>query len=493
MKEILDSATMRRCDQRTIEEHHVPSLVLMERAALSVAVEIRTNFKEALNITVVCGPGNNGGDGVAIARMLKIAGKNVRCIVLGNQEKFTEQLSSEIAMAESYGLKIEYDIDEEAFEKADLVVDAMFGIGLTRGLSGQFEYAAQLMNQCALQVVAVDIPSGYDADCGKLLGQVGVQAHTTVTFAYMKKGLVLGDCKKAAGKVIVADVGIYLDREKDSFATIVDSDILHLLPPRPVDANKGTCGKLLVIAGSKNIYGACYLSAKAALRAGTGLVKIYTHTNNIASIQQGLPEAMYLGYTEYNKEELLQQISWADTILMGPGLGTSELSQDIVKTVLENPSKPMIIDADGLNIAAQNKELLKQAAAKAPIIITPHLKEMERLCGTPVAQINNDMENVAKSFADEYKITVILKNFTTIIASANTINYVTSGDEGLATPGSGDVLAGIVSSLVGQKILPQIAVLAATYIHGAAGHMASEELGTRAVLASDIIENIHRF
>ena len=492
MTELLSAKQMQACDKRTIEKHQIPSLVLMERAALKVVETIEKEYENANSFSVVCGPGNNGGDGVAIARLLRLKGKTVDCMVLGDSEKFSEQLKQEIKIAESYGLTIHNKLIEESIEQADLTIDAMFGIGLSRGLSGEYDYAAAIINQGANRVLAVDIPSGYNADSGKLLGETGVRADITVTFAYMKKGMLLGDCKAAVGKMVVADVGIYLERGTDQYEILIDDDIFKFVKSRAVDANKGSCGKLLVIAGSESIYGACYLSAKSALTTGTGLVKIYTHKNNIASIQQNLPEAMYAGYDEYNEKDLSEEIKWASTALIGPGLGTSDMSKRILKQVLSEVTYPLIIDADGINLLAEEemKELFKETSARVPVVITPHLKEMERLTGVKVSDINYNMEQVAMDFAKEYGCIVVLKNFTTIITDGTQVFYVNSGNEGLATPGSGDVLAGAIASLISQKVNPKIdvAVCAATHLHGKAGTLASKKYGVRGVLARHIID-----
>jgi len=494
MKPILSAAQMQKCDNNTIERHGVPSLVLMERAALSCFEVIEEKYPKVRKIVALCGPGNNGGDGVAIGRLLKLKGKEVSIVVLGDKEKFSTQLKDEIDIASSYGLPIFYSYQENLVEEADLVVDALFGIGLSRGLAGQFESAVIHTNENAKAVLAVDIPSGYDADCGKRLGNVGISANETVTFAYMKKGLILGDCKEAAGDITVADVGIYLETPSEDLDLLIDEDLP--LPKRRATANKGTCGKVLVIAGSSQIYGACYLSAKAAISAGSGLVKIYTHKNNIRAIQDNLPEAMYIGYEDFDRDELLAQMDWADVILMGPGLGTKKVSENIVKNVLENTKKPTVIDADGINIVALNKNLLKEAAGRTSIILTPHLKEMERLTGKPLSDINYSMEETAIDFVEEYSCTLILKNFTSIVAGLDRpVSYCISGNEGLATAGSGDVLAGLVASLVGQKDVSDSynAAVLATSIHGKAGRCASEKYGTRGVLAGDIIEEIRGY
>ncbi|SDB31356.1 NAD(P)H-hydrate epimerase [Pseudobutyrivibrio sp. YE44] len=497
MNKILSAAEMKACDSETIERFGVPGLVLMERAALAVCDTILKEYPSAKNIGVFCGPGNNGGDGVAVARILHNKGVGVKVMMLGDAKRYSESLRHELKIAVNYGVEIIYpwNVDDyslkeftKLFSHCDLYVDAMFGIGLTRGLGGEYETAAIFMNESEKPTVAVDMPSGFDTDSGKLLGEIGVQADRTVTFGYMKKGLILGECKVASGNISVEDVGIY--NTKEDTAKLLDDTILKGVKPRPVTANKGTCGKVLVIAGSESIYGACYLAAQAALVTGSGLVKIYTHANNIEAIQQALPETMYKGYTAFDETEVLEQINWADSIILGPGFGTSDLSMSILETVARNSKVPVIVDADGLNLLAKNIEMLNDMTARVPVVLTPHLKEMERLCNIPVSEINYDMENVAKSFAATHNCTVVLKNFTTVIANVNTIFYCNSGNQGLATPGSGDVLAGIIGALLGQKMEAEEAAAAGAYIHGAAGTIATYEKGIKGLLARDIIAQI---
>ncbi len=485
MKNILTAKEMKSFDEATIAKHKVPSMVLMERAAISVNDLIDDKYPEVESICVLCGPGNNGGDGVAVARLLYLKGYNASAILIGDKKKFSNQLNEQIEIAKSYNVPLKYGFDSNVY--ADLFVDAMFGIGLKRGLEGEFAAAAKHINDSGKPIIAVDIPSGLDTDCGRILGEVAVKANMVVTFAYLKKGLILGECKDYVDEIFVADVGIYGDPTN---SYLLGEEVLDLIPERQATANKGTCGKILVVAGSESIYGACYLSAKAALVTGSGLVKIYTHTNNISSIQQALPEAMYLGYESFNKKELLEQMNWADVILIGPGLGTSQLSEAIMTTVLEKADKPMIIDADGINLAAKNMELLKAASDRIEIILTPHLKEMERLTGIKVSKINYSMEEVAKEFIKKIKCTLILKNFTTVIAAENKIYYCISGNQALATPGSGDVLSGVVSSLAGQGLSAANSATIGAYIHGVAGTNASRNRNIKSVLASDIIQEL---
>ncbi len=492
MRPILSAAEMKKCDIATTEIHHIPSLVLMERAAESVVDYVNKMYSIGDRIYVLCGPGNNGGDGVAIGRMLHLQGYYSKIVLLGAEEKYSTQLREQVEIARSYGAEIVTRIDEEDLSKADVFVDALFGIGLTRGLSGEYELAACIVNKSNKPVIAVDIPSGYDTDCGKLLGNVGVQAETTITFAYMKKGLLLGECKAAAGNILVADVGIYVDEKSETYSQLLDESILNELPQRAVTANKGSCGKLLIIAGSENIYGACYLAAKAALTVGAGLAKIFTHKNNIYSIQQALPEAMYYGYEEYEEDELIKDINWADVILIGPGLGMGDVSKKILETVLIHTDTPVVIDADAINLCGLNISLLKQASEGREIILTPHLKEMERLCNRPVSDINYEMENIASTFVKENNVTLVLKNYTSVIATKRGTYYSASGNEGLATPGAGDVLAGIISGLVAQGLSVELAAEIGTFLHGQCGEKASKKVGIKAVLASDIIEELKK-
>ena len=499
MKPILSSEQMKTWDSKTIEHFGIPSLVLMERAALAVSDDILSSYPNNPKIGIICGPGNNGGDGVATARILHNKGFSVKTLILGDSKKYSPQLRQELEIAGNYGVEIIYpwNIDDvsskvlsKIFSHCNLLVDAMFGIGLTRGLCDEFAAAAEYINNSGKTVWAVDIPSGYSTDSGKLIGTVGVRANKTITFAYMKKGLILGDCKVACGQVKVADVGIYCDDSQ--VAMLLDDTILQSVPKREPTANKGTCGKVLVIAGSENIYGACYLSAKAALVTGAGLVKVYTHKNNISSIQQNLPEAMSESYDSFNEDQLKNEIAWASAIIIGPGLGTSETAEAIVKTVAAEAQMPVIIDADGLNVLAKNLSQLDSLSSRVPVILTPHLKEMERLSGTAVEEMNYDMEQVAQSFASAHGCTVVLKNHTSVVATANTVYYCNSGNEALATAGSGDVLAGIIGGLLGQKCDSQLAAAAGTYIPGKAGTLASHQVGIKGLLAGDIVSYINR-
>lgn len=494
MKYILNAAQMRAFDKDTINNHHIPSLVLMERAAMACFDKISKLFSTKAKIGIFAGCGNNGGDGVAIGRLLHLAGYEVSILLLGNPNKYSDSLNEEIAIAASYKVKIlsaaSFGLTATLsdFDNCSLLVDAILGIGQKREVTGDFAQAVAYINNSSAQVLAVDIPTGYDTDTGSSLGPC-VFADYTITFSYMKKGLILSDCALHCGQLTVADVGIYEDfGPKDFKSQLLDDDILFLLPKRPKAANKGSQGKVLIIAGSQTIYGACYLSAAAALITGSGLVRIYTHTNNIVSIQQALPEAMYTGYTSFDEEELTSLLKWADTILIGPGLSTSDLANNILCSCLNHVSVPIVIDADGINLTAQHLTLLDKLTEKGiPVVLTPHLKEMERLTGLPLNEINKNMENTALDFVKKHPVTLVLKNYTTLITGDKCNFFCTSGNEGLATPGSGDVLAGIIASFLGQGLSSQKAACLGAYVHGLSGRKASEIKGTQGLLARDII------
>lgn len=496
MKQILSAGQMSSVDTYNIEEMGMPSLVLMERAALS-CVEIIENLIHQNKYTsnsvgVICGIGNNGGDGVAIARILHNKGIKSSYIIIGNKEKCSYQLNEEIKIASRYGVNRCELLSE--MDSCDILVDALFGIGLSREVTGVYKDAISYINNSNKAVLSVDIPSGYNSDNGSVMG-TGVKADYTVTFAYIKKGLLLNECYLNRGDLTVADVGIYinstnsdsvLDNSAHMCYLLEKSDINKYIPATKASDNKGTRGNVLVIAGSENIYGACYLSAKAALCSGSGLVKIYTHENNIQTIQASLPEAMYDSYSSFDMKKLDELLSRAKSLLIGPGLGTSETSEKILEYVIKNANCPIVIDADGINILAKSKELL--ICANSTIVLTPHLKEMSRLCNDTVENILHDMEKYAVDFGKEYNVNIILKNFTSFIYT-NANNYINiTGNEGMATAGSGDVLAGILVSLIGQGVPFDIAPALASLIHGQAGERASLKKGIRQMTASDIID-----
>ena len=331
----VNAAQMKAADQYTIQKLGVPSLELMEHAA-QACVQVLEDEKVYLShVCVVCGSGNNGGDGFAIARILQNNRYSVETFCVGNPEHYTEETQEQMHRLQECGGKITYGMPQE--DSYSVVIDAVFGVGLSRKVEGRYRQVIEQMNRMRGTKFAVDIPSGLSATTGCILG-CAFKADYTVTFQLKKIGLELSQGRTMAGRVIVPDIGISTDSicEDQEIVRTAGKDIYRkMLPDRPEDSNKGTYGRLLVIAGSKGMAGAAYLNAHAAYMTGAGLVRIYTSSDNREILQTLLPEAIVTTYEEYNKEELLSLLTWADGVCIGSGLGMSRLSEKILKTVIE--------------------------------------------------------------------------------------------------------------------------------------------------------------
>lgn len=488
----VNAAQMKAADQYTIQKLGVPSLELMEHAA-QVCVQVLEDEKFDLShVCVVCGSGNNGGDGFAIARILQNNRYSVETFCVGNPEHYTEETQEQMYRLQECGGKITYGMPQE--DSYSVIIDAVFGVGLSRKVEGRYRQVIEQMNRMRGTKFAVDIPSGLSATTGCILG-CAFKADYTVTFQLKKIGLELSQGRTMAGRVIVPDIGISTDSicEDQEIVRTAGKDIYRkMLPDRPEDSNKGTYGRLLVIAGSKGMAGAAYLNAHAAYMTGAGLVRIYTSSDNREILQTLLPEAIVTTYEEYNKEELLSLFTWADSVCIGSGLGMSRLSEKILKTVIEYVKVPCLIDADGLNLLAENKNYLNQMAERR-FVITPHMKEMSRLTGTPVEELKADRIQILKDFISRYRITCVLKDSRTLIASEEKgIRMNLTGNSAMAKAGSGDVLAGVISGWMVQGKEAEDAAELGTYIHGLSGDLAKFEKGVYSVMARDLIEYISK-
>lgn len=490
MNILVDSRQMKNCDNNTIHHFGMPSLVLMERAALGVAEEIEKNVQTGSRILLVWGTGNNGGDGLAVARMLWQKAYDVTVVLIGDCQKASKETKQQREICEAYGIELQEEIPEENF---DVVVDALFGIGLSRDLQGKYFEVVKQMNDINAYKVAVDIPSGIHADTGAVMG-IAFRADITITFAFQKLGLLLYPGAEYAGKTIVKEIGI----TKDSFleevtAYEVEERDLEKIPKRRDYSNKGTFGKVLVAAGHKNMAGAAFLSGKAAYATGAGLVKIMTEEANRTILQQLLPEAVLETYEPGQEldEPLKNSMEWADVIVAGPGIGTAETSEKIIKVILENAKVPVILDADGLNIVANHTEWLKER--KAPVIVTPHLGEMARITKKSIFDIQKQLLQVAREFAERYNVICILKDARTITALPDGTVFVnTSGNNGMATAGAGDVLTGVIAGLVAQSMELKAAAPVGVYLHGKGADELLTQTGTYGMMAQDIIEGVRQ-
>lgn len=488
----VNAAQMKAADQYTIQKLGVPSLELMEHAAQACVQVLEDEKFDLSHVCVVCGSGNNGGDGFAIARILQNNRYSVETFCVGNPEHYTEETQEQMYRLQECGGKITYGMPQE--DSYSVIIDAVFGVGLSRKVEGRYRQVIEQMNRMRGTKFAVDIPSGLSATTGCILG-CAFKADYTVTFQLKKIGLELSQGRTMAGKVIVPDIGISTDSicEDQEIVRTAGKDIYRkMLPDRPEDSNKGTYGRLLVIAGSKGMAGAAYLNAHAAYMTGAGLVRIYTSSDNREILQTLLPEAIITTYEEYNKEDLLSLLTWADGVCIGSGLGMSRLSEKILKTVIEYVKVPCLIDADGLNLLAENNNYLNQMAERR-FVITPHMKEMSRLTGTPVEELKADRIQILKDFISRYRITCVLKDSRTLIASEEKgIRMNLTGNSAMAKAGSGDVLAGVISGWMVQGKEAEDAAELGTYIHGLSGDLAKFEKGVYSVMARDLIEYISK-
>ena len=490
MKRVVNSKEMKQCDESTIKHFGVPSLVLMERAALSVAGCAAGNIPCAGSVLIVCGNGNNGADGLAVARLLYQKGMRVCVVQTEDNGKRTEENITQRNILKAYGIPVLEEMPENGTYQC--VIEALYGIGLTRPVTGKTAGWIRQMNQMEGYKIAVDMPCGVSADHGAVY-EPAFCADATVTFAYPKAGQLLYPGREMCGMLTVADIGItdesWQGRRPSCYA-LESADPGQMLPVRPARSHKGTFGRLLVFAGSKDMAGAAVFCAKAAYMAGCGLVKIITPEENREVIQGTLAEAVLLtpGEAGFAPEDVAQAVRWADVIALGPGIGTGDVACRLTGLILEQAKVPVVIDADGLNIIAKHPKLLKTGGE---IIITPHPGEMAGLTGKTVPEILDHLADTALEFAICHKLTCVLKDAATVTACADGTFYInTSGCSAMAKGGSGDVLTGIIAGLLAQGMSCEKAAALGVFLHGLAGETAAGSAGGYSVLAGDIVKAV---
>lgn len=544
-KEYLVTASeMKKYDNYTIEQIGIPSMVLMERAALAVVDAVEDSFcnLEEKRILVVCGGGNNGGDGLAVARLLWDKGCMVDVVLTSPEEKCTEQTKCQLRILQSYTKndfrlgKIFIDVQKMLpilkENEYSIIIDALFGVGLTRTIEGRYRDWIEAINASKAYVVSVDVPSGIDADFGKVKG-CAVKADLTVTFAFSKRGLYLYPGREYSGKILCRDIGItarsfgvdipecftYPAGNRQNKEDILKA-IAPVLPMRDNGGNKGTFGKLLVIAGSRNMCGACILSAESACRTGAGMVKIVTVEENREIIQTRFPEAMLLTYKEgaIPNEALKASMAWADAVVIGPGMGQGETATELLDLVLNDAKCPVIMDADALNILAKSPKMQEKLHNEAKeksntiitckekrLILTPHQGELARLMGKTVDELKEAPFLYARELAERFECVVVSKDAATIVCDSGREIYLNSvGNSGMATAGSGDVLAGIIGGMMVQQLSGKEfeamtqdgcnflleSVAKSVFLHACAGELAGIRVGEHAMLAGDLIESL---
>ncbi len=478
---------MKNWEKQAMEKYKIPSLLLMERAALAVIGELTNGSYDLRKILIACGTGNNGGDGLAVARLLKNKGYDVDVCVVGSLENLSKETKQQLEMYQAASGNF---VTSLILKEYTVIVDAIFGIGCNREITGIASEVIKKINQSKVRIVSVDIPSGVSADTGEICA-AAIQAETTVTFFTEKLGMMLYPGRECCGKIIVSDLGMpAIEGEDCRIVTYTEEDIKKL-PERKENSHKGTYGKVLVIAGSEKICGAAYMAAAGAYRIGAGVVKIYTPKENQTALQMLLPEALLEIYDRGKPlvKQLKQCMEWADAIVVGPGLGTERMAEKILKYVIAKSTVPVVIDADGINIVAKNKTCLLDY--HAPLILTPHIQEMARLAEKSKDVILENPIEEAKEFAEKYYITLVLKDARTVVVQREQPLYINlSGNSGMATGGSGDVLAGILGGLLAQGMDLYEAAKLGVYLHGKAGDAAAAAKTAYSMTATDILNGI---
>lgn len=498
MKYLVTGKEMKLLDQNTSGYFKVPELVLMEQAAMHFVWRLCDVLKDVKQNTdikgiVFSGLGNNGADGIAIARLLNEKGIHTELCKVNSLLKEAGKTSTSYQVQEeiyrAYQYPVQCDVNAILENEYDFIIDAVFGIGLSRSLNDEYADIMHIINATKGLKFAVDMPSGINSDNGQIMG-AAVKCDYTITFSFEKMGQYLWPGCEYAGRTYVEDMGIteasWLDK-KPAMAYLQKEDLLSL-PKRSAHSNKGTYGKLLIVAGSENMAGAAIFAAHAAYRSGIGLVKIYTQEANRVIIQETLPEALLSTYDKnIDKEQLIADIHWADAIVIGPGLGKTNLARELVELVRASASVPVVWDADALNIISEDVEALMLPHTE--YILTPHLGEFSRLTKNSIEWIQNHLVESATDFARTYDVICVLKDFRTVIANPYGLSYLNmSGNNGMATGGSGDVLTGIIGTMLAQGLKSSEAAAYGVYVHGLAGDIAREKMGTHSMMASDIID-----
>ena len=533
MRHLLTGEQMKQVDRYTIENVGIPSLVLMERAAMAVAREAQALLCEGDHVWALCGAGNNGADGVAAARMLALKGYSVTVIVAGDPQRGTKEFHVQMEIARKLDMTV---VEWKDFlpGHCDLLIDGMFGVGLTREIEGEYFQILKAVKEIGPRVVvAVDMPSGIHSNTGQIMG-IALEADVTVTFGYEKLGSALFPGREYCKRVVVEDIGfpqVSLSKARP-FAYTYGREDLERMPKRAAYANKGSFGKVLLIAGSRGMSGAAYLAGLGAYRMGAGLVKFLTVEENREILQQLLPEAIVScygpgelfsdcradlfgdlsgderadgGFDVSEREEagntdcccpswearIERECAWADVIVLGPGLGQEPYVRLLVQSVLTSAYVPIVLDADGLNAVAAWPRLEQYYTEN--IVITPHLGEMARLTGKSVDQIKGAVVDTAVEYSNAHGIVCVLKDAATAVANREGQCYVnTSGNSAMAKAGAGDVLAGTVAGLLAQGMEPFDGAAMGVYIHGLAGDRYRERYGENGMLARELADEIGR-
>ena len=491
--------TTKKIDSFAINELKIPSMVLMENAAISFVKHIYENED---NFLIICGKGNNGGDGYAIARQLFSKGKNVKIFCISNEDMSNDCMIN-YKICKNMGIKIFYEIEEldKLLLDCNVVIEGIFGTGLNSEIKGIYREIIEKINTASNNkaIYSIDIPSGINGDTGEIMG-ISVKADITISFVTYKKGFLNSKIKDYLGKVIIENIGLnetninHLVKEYYLTPDMVKS--FHI--KRDEDSHKGDFGKVLIFAGSSGFYGAGNIVAKSCVRTGAGLTTVITDKNNF-SLNVFVPEAMSfpINFDNINEnlEKLENEISNYDVITIGPGIGKSQQAFSIFEKLINSEKNnkgntiKLVLDADALNLLAENRELFEKIRNRS--VLTPHLVEFSRLTGFSTDEINKNRFEITKNFAKKYEIILLLKGKNTIITNGEELFANSTGNSHMANGGMGDCLTGIICSLAGQKYDLMKSANIGAYLHG----KIADELVRRqyTVNATDVIDNISKY
>jgi NAD(P)H-hydrate epimerase len=491
-------------DRRAIDRDGIPGLVLMENAGIAVAKEAETLLRETggRRILACCGKGNNGGDAMAAACHLIASGFDVRTVVFSGSADVKGDALSQLRKLEESGIPVQFVTEQSGLsnlDSGDLIIDGLLGTGISGAVTGLYADAIQWINRTGVPVLAVDLPSGLNGDTGSFSGTC-VLARRTVTFAQLKRGLAFYPGRILAGNVVVADIGIpepTADFVGVSTFLLEAFDVRNRLPARPPDGHKGTFGKVLIIAGSTGMTGASVLSSLASLRAGAGmaLLGIPESLNPVLEafpaevITRPLPQTPSGSLCLQAESGIRELFKWADVAAIGPGMSRHPETADLIRRVVPGCPLPLVLDADGLNAFEGRTDLLRKR--KKPTVLTPHAGELSRLSGLSVSDITSDPIAVSKRCAQEWGTVLVLKGAPTVIAESSGRAFVNStGNSGMATAGSGDVLTGLIAGLLAQRVPAFDAAASGVFLHGLAGDIVAAESNPRSLIAGDLLARI---
>ena len=505
---IASGDAMRRIDKRSISEFRIPGEQLMENAGKTVVDFLKKEFNnlQGRSVCVLCGRGNNGGDGLVVARLLNKEKIKSKVYLFARKEEVEGDVKLNLLRCEKDKLSVvhmtlskDLEAEKEKLKKHDIFIDALLGTGFKGAVSGFYQNLIQFINTLPATVVSVDLPSGLNSNTGQVLGAC-IKADYTVTFGLNKIGLCVNPGVAFAGTTIITDIGFpekAVSAENLKTHLIEHADAVLMLPKRTCDSNKGSFGKVFIVGGSIGMTGAPCMSALSALRSGCGLAMVgipeslssIVESKMTEVITKALPESSTRTLGSNADSHILELTKDFAALALGPGMGREKETGAMLRRVLEEVQIPVILDADALNLVATSPEMLK--LTKVPLILTPHPGEMSRLAGVTAEYVQSARLEIAQEFAKKYGVIVVLKGARTIVATPDSSVYVNpTGNCGMATAGTGDVLTGVIASFIAQGLEPLQASLLSVYVHGLAGDLARDEKGEHGLIASDVIDKI---